>query len=370
MTDGQNVYYGDYLQLDKLLDAQQTYSELKGEEAHDEMLFIITHQVYELWFKQINHELKLVSRRMGRDHVEERKLGRVVSALHRIEKIQDILIKQLCVMETMTPMDFLDFRNLLVPASGFQSKQFREIEVRLGLKTDQRKGVDREYFLGRLSDEDKASVLESEKEISLIEAVNDWLERLPFTNAEGFEFWRAYKDAVYNMIHEDEEILRNNELLSQEQIDANIANLELSKANFDSLFDEDKHNEIIEEGKRRLSHKATLNALFILSYRDEAILAQPFQILTSLMNLDENFSRWRYRHALMAQRMLGVKVGTGGSSGHKYLKSTVKQNKVFIDLFNLSTFLIPSSKLPSLPSEIRSAMNFSINDSERLNNAD
>ena len=94
MTDGQNVYYGDYLQLDKLLDAQQTYSELKGEEAHDEMLFIITHQVYELWFKQINHELKLVSRRMGRDHVEERKLGRVVSALHRIEKIQDILSDQ------------------------------------------------------------------------------------------------------------------------------------------------------------------------------------------------------------------------------------------------------------------------------------
>ena len=71
MTDDQNVYHGDYLQLEKLLDAQKPYSAIKGEEAHDEMLFIITHQVYELWFKQINHELKLVSRRMGRDHVGE-----------------------------------------------------------------------------------------------------------------------------------------------------------------------------------------------------------------------------------------------------------------------------------------------------------
>ena len=360
MTEDQNVYYGDYLQLDKLLDAQKPYSAIKGEEAHDEMLFIITHQVYELWFKQINHELKLVSRRMGRDHVEERKLGRVVSALQRIEKIQDILIKQLCVMETMTPMDFLDFRNLLVPASGFQSQQFREIEVRLGLKTNQRKGVDREYFLGRLSEEDRERVMKTESEVSLIDAVNDWLERLPFTDAEGFQFWHAYKDAVDNMISEDEEIVRNNKLLTQEQIDANVANLELSRANFNSLFDEDIHNEIRESGKRRLSHKATLNALFVLSYRDEAILSQPFQILTSLMNIDENFSRWRYRHALMAQRMLGVKVGTGGSSGHNYLKSTVKQNKVFVDLFNLSTFLIPSSKLPELPKKVLSSMNFSM----------
>ena len=218
-------------------------------------------------------------------------------------------------METMTPMDFLDFRNLLVPASGFQSQQFREIEVRLGLKTNQRKGVDREYFLGRLSEEDRERVMKTESEVSLIDAVNDWLERLPFTDAEGFQFWHAYKDAVDNMISEDEEIVRNNKLLTQEQIDANVANLELSRANFNSLFDEDIHNEIRESGKRRLSHKATLNALFILSYRDEAILSQPFQILTSLMNIDENFSRWRYRHALMAQRMLGVKVGTGAALG-------------------------------------------------------
>ena len=262
MTDDQNVYYGDYLQLEKLLDAQKPYSAIKGEEAHDEMLFIITHQVYELWFKQINHELKLVSRRMGRDHVEERKLGRVVSALQRIEKIQDILIKQLCVMETMTPMDFLDFRNLLVPASKVSKvSSFGEIEVRLGLKTNQRKGVDREYFLGRLSEEDRERVMKTESEVSLIDAVNDWLERLPFTDAEGFQFWHAYKDAVDNMISEDEEIVRNNKLLTQEQIDANVANLELSRANFNSLFDEDIHNEIRESGKRRLSHKATLNAL-------------------------------------------------------------------------------------------------------------
>ena len=114
---------------------------------------------------------------MAKDHIEERKLGRVVSALQRIEKIQDILISQLCVMETMTPMDFLDFRDLLVPASGFQSKQFREIEVKLGLKTNERKGVDREYFLGRLNEADKKHVIDAEKDMSLIDAVDSWLKK-------------------------------------------------------------------------------------------------------------------------------------------------------------------------------------------------
>ena len=363
MSHDQNVYYGDYLQLDKLLGSQTPYSALKGEEAHDEMLFIVTHQVYELWFKQINHELDLINKVMSKKHIEERKLGRVVSALHRIEKIQDILIKQLCVMETMTPMDFMEFRNLLVPASGFQSVQFRQIEVKLGLNTDQRKGVDREYFLGRLNETDKDKVVELEQASSLLEVLDHWLCRLPFTNTDGFEFWKEYKQTVYTMIAEDEEIVRNNKNLTEKQLEANLENLEASRKNFESLFDLDQHMEIMDSGKRRLSHKATLNALFILSYRDEAILAHPFQILTSLMNIDENFSRWRYRHALMAQRMLGVKVGTGGSSGHKYLKNAVKQNKVFIDLFNLSTFFIPSSKLPMLPQSLRESMNFSLNSS-------
>jgi tryptophan 2,3-dioxygenase len=93
-------------------------------------------------------------------------------------------------------------------------------------------------------------------------------------------------------------------------------------------------------------------------YRDESILALPFQVLTAMMNIDENFTTWRYRHALLAQRMLGTKIGTGGSSGHQYLKRAADNNRVFVDLFNLSTFLIPRSRLPVLPNDIKKQLNF------------
>jgi tryptophan 2,3-dioxygenase len=79
-----------------------------------------------------------------------------------------------------------------------------------------------------------------------------------------------------------------------------------------------------------------------------------------MMDLDENLTTWRYRHALMAQRMLGSKIGTGGSSGHQYLKRAADNNRVFIDLFNLSTYLIPRSRRPNIPDEIKKQLNFHV----------
>ena len=90
-------------------------------------------------------------------------------------------------------------------------------------------------------------------------------------------------------------------------------------------------------------------ALLINLYRDEPILHLPFRFLSLLVDIDEQFTHWRYRHALMVQRMIGTKIGTGGSSGHGYLRKAAEKNKVFTDLVNLSTFLIPRSALPALP---------------------
>jgi tryptophan 2,3-dioxygenase len=95
-------------------------------------------------------------------------------------------------------------------------------------------------------------------------------------------------------------------------------------------------------------------------YRDEPLLNLPQKIITSLIDIDENFTTWRYRHALMAHRMLGTKIGTGGSSGHLYLKRAADNNRVFVDLFNLSTFLIPKSRLPKLPDSIKKELNFHV----------
>ena len=124
--EGARLSYGSYLRLPELLDQQVLMSDPP---AHDELLFIVVHQVCELWFKQCLHELGFARDEMlaGRTY-EPRK------ALQRVHSIEQILIDQVVVLETMTPQDFLTFRELLAPASGFQSVQFRELEFLSGAR--------------------------------------------------------------------------------------------------------------------------------------------------------------------------------------------------------------------------------------------
>ena len=127
--------YNNYLQLEKLLDSQSLKSSETDNEVHDEMLFIIIHQTYELWFKQILHELDSIINMFHDNYVHEEKVGIVVSRFDRIIQIQKLLIDQVSILETMTPMDFLEFRDLLTPSSGFQSAQFRQIENRVSFRS-------------------------------------------------------------------------------------------------------------------------------------------------------------------------------------------------------------------------------------------
>jgi tryptophan 2,3-dioxygenase len=108
----------------------------------------------------------------------------------------------------------------------------------------------------------------------------------------------------------------------------------------------------------RLSPKAVQAALFITVYREMPAVQQPFRLLSLLMDIDETLTFWRYRHALMVERMIGRKIGTGGSSGHAYLRNTAERHRIFGDLFQLSTFLIPRSSLPELPAEVRRRLGF------------
>src|SRR6185295_10124715 len=104
-----SVHYSDYLQLERLLTSQNLRSVELDNPAHDEMLFIIIHQVYELWFKQILHELDSVINFLEKDKFDDKLVGTAVARLHRITEIQKIMIDQLVVLETMTSLDFLDF---------------------------------------------------------------------------------------------------------------------------------------------------------------------------------------------------------------------------------------------------------------------
>ena len=162
-------YYNDYLHLKKILDSQHLKSDEFGAHAHDEMLFIIIHQVYELWFKQIIFELDDLLSIFRENEINESHVGTAVSRLDRIIEIQKILIDQIRVLETMTPMDFLDFRDFLIPASGFQSVQFRLIENKLGLQPDKRFSYGGTHYRSYLksSDDDEIQKMVDEVNINL-----------------------------------------------------------------------------------------------------------------------------------------------------------------------------------------------------------
>jgi tryptophan 2,3-dioxygenase len=359
------VYYNDYLMLNQFLECQKPlskkFADKENPEAHDEMLFIVVHQAYELWFKQMLHDLNSVLKIFSNENVADNELGTVVQRLERIRKIQVLIGGHLEILETMTPMDFLEFRNLLIPASGFQSTQFREIEMKMGLGTHDRQSVDREFFLGRLNEADRQKLISLENSPSLLKLLEAWLERTPFTITGEFNFWKEYQNSVNAILAEDEATVNANMArLSEQEKNMQLANLKTTKETFASLFDEEAHKKLVSEGGRKLSRKAILNALFILLYRDEPMLALPYQMISLIMDIDENFTAWRYRHALLAQRMLGTKIGTGGSSGHTYLKRAADNNRVFVDLFNLSTYLIPRSRLPQIPSDVKRKLNFSV----------
>lgn len=360
-----SVYYSEYLELHKFLDSQHPKSKEFGHESHDEMLFIIVHQAYELWFKQILHEMYSMIKVFKQPYIDDKELSTVVSRLERIHKIQSLLMDQIPILETMTPMDFLEFRDILIPASGFQSIQFKEIETRLGITSQTRYSIDKDSFLGRLNSKDRHYLEEIEKEDSIHKLIDQWLERMPFTNENNFKFWEQYEKAVHQMLNRDELFIESNPYMGDLEKNIQRQFLKTTEMTFESLFDEKIYMDLQEKQQRRFSQRAYLNALFVFLYRDEPQLNLPFRFLNGLIELDENFTSWRYRHAMLAHRMLGTKIGTGGSAGHDYLKKAADQNRVFLDLYNLSTFLIPKSALPALPDDILKALHY--HDAKREN---
>jgi tryptophan 2,3-dioxygenase len=336
------VHYHDYLQLDKILNAQHPESARTTESAHDEMLFIIIHQAYELWFKQLHHEADSVVVIMRKPALNDNspELQTVVHRLNRMAVILRVLIQQIDILETMTPMDFLDFRDLLRPASGFQSWQFKLLEAKLGLKFEYRHG--KEYYTSALRNEHVELIKKAESDQSFLQLVNDWLERMPFfdeveswasfsSGGDMHPFWSEYKKRYSHSLAEAE---KNN-------IDA-----------FDEVFFQ------VRETHYTFSAEANRAALFIMLYRGYPLLQQPFQLLNHLLEIDEQLSTWRHRHMNMVHRMIGTRIGTGGSSGKDYLKAAADKHYIFKEIAQLTSFLIERRKLPELPKAIESKLGF------------
>jgi tryptophan 2,3-dioxygenase len=359
------VHYSDYLQLDKILNAQAPESELLQQPAHDEMLFIVIHQAYELWFKQLLYEVDSMAAIMQKPAVNDNspQLQTIVHRLNRMVTILKVLVHQIDIMETMTPMDFLDFRDMLRPASGFQSWQFKLLEAKLGLKYQQRHA--QEYYISQLRQQHIDVIKKAETEQSFIELLNAWLERMPFF--EEPQLWANYKpvsaaapvsteglpntrpgEAGNNLFFTDYRHIYASGLAEAEQ-----GNLQF----FDQVFS-DAAPGGGEDAARQLSPRACRAALFIMLYRGFPILQLPFQLLNGLLEIDEQLSTWRYRHMNMVHRMIGTRIGTGGSTGRDYLKGALDKHYIFAEIARLTSFLIERRRLPVLSDEMARRLGF------------
>jgi tryptophan 2,3-dioxygenase len=250
-----------------------------------------------------------------------------------------VLVHQVDILETMTPMDFLDFRDMLRPASGFQSWQFKIIEAKLGLKFENRHGMD--YYISQLKEKDIDVIKSAESGPSLFMLINTWLERMPFLKTttdwgnEDFSrhpFWADYEKTYTESLS----VVEQNNTNYFKQIFYGMTN----------------------ETERSLSPRACQSALFIMLYRGYPLLELPYQLLEILNEIDNQMGSWRYRHINMVKRMIGTRVGTGGSTGAGYLQGAMEKHYIFRELNQLNSFLIDRRKLPILPKAISDKLGY------------
>jgi tryptophan 2,3-dioxygenase len=347
--------YGDYLGLGQILDAQHQESSKSGQPAHDEMLFIIVHQAYELWFKQILHELTSCLDIMKRTSLNDNspELQTIVHRLSRIATILKLLVQQIDVMETMTAMDFLEFRDLLRPASGFQSWQFKMIEAKLGLRFAERHGQD--LYNLRVEPLHAKMIADAETGPSMLDLVNKWLERMPFF--EEPDNWKHFQPKTSGEQVTEETLSGMNHIFWKDY--RNIYKEGLSDAEQGQLASFDAYFfETPQAQPKGLSSRARRSALFIMLYRGYPILQLPFHLLNYLLEIDAQLSTWRYRHMNMVKRMIGTRTGTGGSSGKDYLQDALNKHYIFSDIARLTSFLADRRRLPVLSIEMERRLGF------------
>jgi tryptophan 2,3-dioxygenase len=351
------AYYADYLGLDKILNAQELESDKANDHAHEEMLFIITHQAFELWFKQVLFELNTVIDLMNQPNVPESAIDLCCSRVQRVNKIMNLLCDQFSIMETMTPLQFMNFRAYLNPASGFQSVQWRILERKLGLQEDKRV---LKHYTEALTPEHRQLLDDASAGASLFDVTERWLARIPFLQMGDFGILKSFTASVRSMLENDRtEVRRLSEMEGTDPTDA-LMQIDRNEESFMAFLNEESYEQLRQEGKRRMSLNATLAVLFITAYQDRPLLQAPFRLLEAIVELDRLVSLWRYRHTMMVSRMIGMRVGTGGSSGHDYLMQTAMRQRIFDDITSLSSYIIPEKQKPVLPKEIDNLLKFTL----------
>eukprot|EP01027_Heterolobosea_sp_BB2_P020503 GEZU01029253.1.p1 GENE.GEZU01029253.1~~GEZU01029253.1.p1 ORF type:complete len:544 (-),score=158.02 GEZU01029253.1:128-1759(-) len=452
------VSYANYIRTDELLSLQNAAVK-GGLHHHDEHLFITVHQSFEIWFKQILWELTSVRdllcgdlksiigatvpeseeaatshmrnkgdnithvdlssydnefvRRTFNSPITQEQAEVAVHRLNRADKILRLTLEGFDVMETMHPGDFLEFRDHIGPASGFQSLQMREMEVLMGLADECRITSGKHDYKSAFSGESLRILQQRQQETSLKQAIYKWLEefKVPedfvqvFINAKRENLlyqrrvWKIDPETLQRAV--DEELARLESFMNGEDymevqpsstlppcqrprsaskadvmnpleapVCPHLASLEQqekperilnhgrhhhrsrsnsldSAGSSDSSLEELTEDEKLREMER--TSKIRVAALFIQSYRHHPLLARYAQLLDAVIAIEEAHLLWRARHVRMVERMIGRRIGTGGSSGVDYLEKTLSY-RIFIHLWGVRTMLVKSSTLPPLES--------------------
>ncbi|OCA88776.1 tryptophan 2,3-dioxygenase [Pseudobacillus wudalianchiensis] len=260
-----NMTYGEYLALDRLLSSQKR---LSGH--HDEMLFIIIHQVSELWMKLIIHEMQGAISAIQKDELQP-----AFKMLARVSKIQTQIIQAWDVLSTMTPSEYMEFREKLGQASGFQSYQYRQIEFLLGYKTPH--------------------ILTIYQKDSELHAILEKAYRAPSIYDAAIE---ALARAGFPI---DPDLLRRDYSITY-------------------------------------TGNPTVEAAWLSVYKDVKTYWDLYQLAEKLIDIEDWLQQWRFRHMKTVERIIGFKMGTGGSSGVQYLKK-VLDHRFFPELWDLRTKL-------------------------------
>ncbi|HEX6290130.1 MAG TPA: tryptophan 2,3-dioxygenase family protein [Herpetosiphonaceae bacterium] len=258
--------YSSYLRVDELLSLQTPRSEGPDGPEHDELLFIVIHQVYELWFKEILHEIDYLQERLRQNETAQ-----AARTLRRILAILKTIVAQIDVLETMTPLEFNAFRGYLESSSGFQSLQFREIEFALGYK----RAAMLSHFPTDMPGRERIAARYDQPTL--------WDAFLQFLHCNGYE-------------------------LPADQLGRDVT--------------------------QPLEPSPEVQAILIDVYRHNPTVSN---VCERLVDMDEGFQEWRYRHVKMVERTIGIKQGTGGSSGVSYLLSTIRP--FFPDLWAIRAHL-------------------------------
>lgn len=342
--------YWDYLHLETLLGLQGGLAE-GGAPSPDELHFIIVHQAFELWFKLVISQLRLARDHLAAPRLPEEQVPFVVHHLGRCNEILKLCVDQFRVMETLPPQDFLAFRDKLVPASGFQSFQLREMEILLGLEDAQRvayagtQPVEHIRKLGAGSPGGAFAVAHLEAaraEESLRSALRRWLIRTPIHGSSPGD---PGDDAVVTAFVDD--YLARSDAHAAEGVDRLVA--ALGEAERPRIAERVDAAQAATAGFLRPAdpeeQRARAGLLFIESYRDLPLLAWPRLLLDTVVEFEEQLLLFRNRHARMVERTIGRRVGTGGSSGVDYLDKTTAY-RVFPELWAVRSALLPRERLP------------------------